>query len=194
MANRCALDGGFRSRVGSLCFQQSECQTGCHVFQMLEETMKQKILLFSIVLLLPVISLSQQKLSLTIEQAIQAGLEKSKALHTSQFKLQAADAKASETNHSGLPSLKLNGVYTRLSTVPPEAVTLPANSFGPGFPPADVAMTLSPTILNNYTCAQRFSSRSSPVARSPARSMQLLIVPGHRAGLSQRQGRCHLQH
>ncbi len=113
--------------------------------------MKQKILLFSIVLLLPVISLSQQKLSLTIEQAVQTGLENSKALHTSQFKLQAADAKASETNALGLPSLKFNGLYTRLSNVPPEAVTLPANSFGPGFPPADVAMTLSPTILNNYT-------------------------------------------
>jgi outer membrane protein len=114
--------------------------------------MKQRVLSFcAVFLLLPVAAPAQQKLALTIEQAIQMGLENSKTLHTSQFKLQAADAKAGEANALGLPSLKFNGFYTRLSNVPPEAVTLPANSFGPGFPPADVAMTLSPTILNNYT-------------------------------------------
>jgi outer membrane protein len=94
--------------------------------------------------------LAQQKMSLTIELAIQIGLDNSKTLRTSQFKVQAADAKASEVNTLGLPSLKFNGTYTRLSNVPAEAVTLPANSFGPGFPPSDVSMVLSPTILNNY--------------------------------------------
>jgi outer membrane protein len=94
---------------------------------------------------------AQQKLTLTIEQATHLGLENSKALHTSQFKLDAAAAKASEANTLGLPSLKFNGAYTRLSDVPPQAVDLAANSFGPGFPPADLALTLSPTILNNYT-------------------------------------------
>jgi outer membrane protein len=117
-----------------------------------EETMKQKILSICMVfLLVPVIAPAQQKLALTIEQAIQTGLENSKTLHTSQFRLQAADARASEANTLDLPSLKFNGMYTRLSDVPNQAITLPANSFGPGFPPADVAMTLSPTILNNYT-------------------------------------------
>jgi outer membrane protein TolC len=117
-----------------------------------EETMKQKILSICLVFfLVPVIAPAQQKLALTIEQAIQTGLENSKTLHTSQFRLQAADARASEANTLGLPSLKFNGMYTRLSDVPNQAITLPANSFGPGFPPADVAMTLSPTILNNYT-------------------------------------------
>jgi outer membrane protein TolC len=94
--------------------------------------------------------LAQQKQTLTIEQAIQIGMENSKALRTSQFKVQVADAKASETNTLGLPSLKFNGTYTRLSDVPAEAIALPANSFGPGFPPSDVSMVLSPTILNNY--------------------------------------------
>ena len=94
---------------------------------------------------------AQPRLTLTIDQAIRLGLENSKALHTSQFRLDAADARASQTNTLGLPSLKFNGVYSRLSDVPPEAITLPANSFGVGFPPSDVAMTLSPTILNNYT-------------------------------------------
>jgi len=97
------------------------------------------------------IAAGQQKLTLTIDQAIHTGLENSKALHTSHFKLEAADAKASETRTLGLPSVKFNGTYTRLSDVPPQAVTLPANSFGPGFPPSNVALTLSPTILNNYS-------------------------------------------
>ena len=114
--------------------------------------MKHKILSFCAVLLVSSAAASaQQKLGLTIEQAIQTGLENSKALHTSRFRLEAADAKASEAGTLGLPSLRFNGVYSRLSSVPPQAVTLPAGSFGPGFPPSDVAMTLSPTILNNYT-------------------------------------------
>jgi outer membrane protein len=114
--------------------------------------MKQKILSFcAVFLLLPIAASAQQKLALSIDQAIQTGLENSKALHTSQFRLQAADARAGEATTLGLPSLKFNGSYSRLSNVPAQAVTLPANSFGPGFPPSDVAMTLSPTILNNYT-------------------------------------------
>lgn len=93
---------------------------------------------------------AQQKLTMTLEQAVETGLANSKALHTSQFKLEAADAKASEIRTLGLPSVRFNGTYTRLSDVPPQAIILPANSFGPGFPPSNVAMTLSPTILNNY--------------------------------------------
>jgi outer membrane protein TolC len=74
------------------------------------------ILILISLLTLPV--RAQQKLTLTIEQAIQTGMENSKALRTSQFKVDAADAKASETNTLGLPSLKFNGTYTRLSPVP----------------------------------------------------------------------------
>ncbi len=96
-------------------------------------------------------SSAQQKLVLSIDQAVQTGLENSKALHTSRFKTEAADAKASETNTLGLPSLKFSGVYSRLSDVPPQAIILPKNAFGPGFPPADVSMQMSPTILNNYS-------------------------------------------
>ncbi len=93
---------------------------------------------------------AQQKLTLTIDQAIETGLQNSRSLHTADFKRLAADAKAGETRTLALPSLKFNGAYTRLSTVPPQAVTLPANSFGRGFPPSDISLTLSPTILNNY--------------------------------------------
>ena len=47
--------------------------------------MKHKIILcFAVLLLLPAAAPGQQELTLTIEQAIDTGLENSKALHTSQ--------------------------------------------------------------------------------------------------------------
>ena len=118
----------------------------------IEETMIRKIIFISALCIGSVmISSAQQKLVLSIDQAVETGLENSKALHVSHFKTEAADAKASETNTLGLPSLKFSGVYTRLSNVPEQAIILPQNSFGPGFPPSDVSMTMSPTILNNYS-------------------------------------------
>ncbi|MBI2428192.1 MAG: TolC family protein [Ignavibacteriales bacterium] len=83
---------------------------------------------------------AQQKMSLTVEQAVQIGLENSKSLRTSQFKVQAAEAKASETGTLGLPSLKFQGAYSRLSDIPPAEVTTPFGKF-----------PLSPTVLDNYT-------------------------------------------
>jgi len=110
----------------------------------------------TVVVLLILISIgaaAQQKLVLTIEEATRLGLENSKALHTSQFKLDAAAARAAETNTISLPSLKFNGLYTRLSDVPAEAVVLPAGSISktPEIPPVDASLVLSPTILDNYT-------------------------------------------
>ena len=95
-------------------------------------------------------NLAQPKLTLTIENAIVIGLENSKTLKSSQFKVIAAEAKAGETNALGLPSLKLQGTYTRLSDVPPASFSIKANTFGPGFPPSDLNSVLSPTVLNNY--------------------------------------------
>ena len=83
---------------------------------------------------------AQDTLSLSIDKAIEIGLENSKALKSSEFKVIAADAKASESDTYGLPSLKFQGAYTRLSDIPPSQVTVFGNTF-----------TLSPTILDNYT-------------------------------------------
>lgn len=87
---------------------------------------------------------TQQQLTLTIDQAIQIGLENSKSLKTSQFKVIAAEAKAGETGALGLPSLKFNGAYTRLSEVPASSIP---NFINPALPP----IVLSPSIVNNYT-------------------------------------------
>ncbi|HLP18243.1 MAG TPA: TolC family protein [Bacteroidota bacterium] len=62
---------------------------------------------------------AQQKLSLTIEQALSIGNENSKSLHMSSLKVQASDARLREANTAALPSVKVNGLYTRLSKVDP---------------------------------------------------------------------------
>ncbi len=75
--------------------------------------------ILGVVLFVGILSAQTSKhASLTIDQALQIGLENSKTLKTSQFKVVAAEAKAYETDALGLPSLKFNGTYTRLSEVP----------------------------------------------------------------------------
>jgi len=87
---------------------------------------------------------AQQKLSLTVEQAVQTGLENSKALKSSQFKVVAAEAKTSEAGAAGLPLLKLNAAYTKLSDIPASSIP---NFINPSLPP----IVLSPSIVDNYT-------------------------------------------
>lgn len=96
--------------------------------------------LIILTLILAALLPAQTTLRLTVEQAIQTGLENSKSLRTSRFKVTAADAKADESGTLGLPSLKVQGAYTRLSDIPPSAITTPFGTF-----------EIAPTVLNNYT-------------------------------------------
>ena len=86
---------------------------------------------------------TQQKMSLTVDQAVAIGLENSKALHSSQMRVQYADAKSSEISAQQYPSLKFGGSYTRLSEVPPFEI-------GPIPPILPTAVTVSPSLLNSY--------------------------------------------
>jgi len=97
--------------------------------------------IFILMTLLPVLGFSQEKRALSIKQAIQIGLENSRALHISSMKVLAADSRSSEANAARLPSLKLHVGYARLSEIDPFAVSLP-------FLPSPV--TISPIVLNNY--------------------------------------------
>lgn len=105
--------------------------------------MKRTLLIMLLSALMTAASFSQEAMSLTVEKAVEIGLENSKSLKTSRFKVDAADAKAGETGTLGLPSLKLQGSYTRLSDVPPSAFE---NPFNPALPPIEIA----PAIMNNY--------------------------------------------
>lgn len=97
-----------------------------------------------LIVLLALTAHAQNTISLTIDQAVQIGLENSKALRTSRWKVQAAEAKVGETDALGLPSLKFQGAYTRLSEVPPSSFP---NPFNPALPPIEI----SPSIVNNYS-------------------------------------------
>ncbi len=88
-------------------------------------------------------SLSQEALSLTVDKAIQIGLENSKVVHASLMRVNYADAKEAEINASRLPSVKFAAGYTRLSDTPPFTVTLPPQLGGNSF-------TLTPSLVNNY--------------------------------------------
>src|SRR3989454_8014839 len=99
----------------------------------------------------PVSSRAQEKMSVTIDQAIEIGLENSKGLHASAMRVQAAESRSSEVQASQLPTLKASGSYNRLSDIPSFLATIPQDAFGRGFPPQSVSVPLSQTILNNYS-------------------------------------------
>jgi outer membrane protein len=79
---------------------------------------------------------AQEKMSLSIENCIQIGLEKNKSIGISKSKIDFSNAKVKEANTQLLPSLKLNASYTRLSPVDPFNI---------------MGFTVSPSILDNYT-------------------------------------------
>jgi outer membrane protein len=93
---------------------------------------------------------AQQRLSLTVEQAIAIGNDNSKSLHTSGLKVQASDARVREANAGALPTVKVNGLYTRLSEVQPFDV---GKSLNPLFQAIGIANPSAPAdmILNNIT-------------------------------------------
>lgn len=103
----------------------------------------------SVIVLLAALSTAgaaQEKRELTIEEAVQVGIQNSKVLRQSQSRVEYADAKSSEINSTRLPSLKFAGAYTRLSDVPAFTVDVPAL-----IPGASAnKFVLSPSVLNNY--------------------------------------------
>jgi outer membrane protein len=78
--------------------------------------------------------------TLTLEQAIAAGLANSRPLKASAARVDAAEARASEVRAGMLPGVKFDGSYKRLSDVDPFAVKLPI------FP---TPVVISPTVLDN---------------------------------------------
>ena len=62
---------------------------------------------------------------LSVEESVQIGLENSHSLHSSKEKVKNAQAKLSELKTNLLPSLKFNGMYTRLSPIEPFILSVP---------------------------------------------------------------------
>jgi outer membrane protein len=103
--------------------------------------MTRKCLSIAVTLLVPFAAWAQQK-SLSLDEAISAGLEASPALHASRMRVEASAARAREIAAGRLPSLKLGAGYTRLSEVPPFEVTLPISPD---------PIVVSPAYFNNWS-------------------------------------------
>ena len=84
--------------------------------------------------------LAQDIKKLSVDESVRIGLENSHSLHSSKEKVKNAQARLSELKTNLLPSLKLSGVYTRLSPIDPYIFNTP---FG--------AINLAPNIVNNYS-------------------------------------------
>ncbi len=100
--------------------------------------------IFSFVFLTSVLStLSQDKIKLSLERAVKLSIETSKTLNSSQAKIKAANARIDEVSSSGLPSLKIQGAYTRLSLIDEFKITLPDGKGGYS------SVSFAPVLLNN---------------------------------------------
>ncbi len=83
---------------------------------------------------------AQNKISLTIDEAVSLGLRNSKNLKVADSKIRFSTAKTDEAEAQLLPSLKLMTGYTRLSNVQPFIINFQGRE-----------LEVSPTILNNYS-------------------------------------------
>jgi len=93
-----------------------------------------------------IVASSSAQTPLSLNDAIQIGLDNSKSLKVSELNVDIAQEKSTEVNAGRWASLAFKGGYTRLSEVP--GFVIGKNSFGPGFPPADIPFI--PAYYNNY--------------------------------------------
>ena len=85
---------------------------------------------------------------LSVEEAVDLGLNHSAGLKASEARLDAARSKSREVQAGRLPALKFLGSYARLSEVPPFEVTLPfASILPPGIPRSFI---VSPNYYNSF--------------------------------------------
>ncbi|MBM4161930.1 MAG: TolC family protein [Ignavibacteria bacterium] len=98
-----------------------------------------KVIPVALLILVAQAGLRSQEWSLTVEESIRIGLENSKALHGSRMRAEYADAKASEVAASLYPSVRVQGAYQKLSSVPEFKIPLPGN------------LVTFPVVLNTYS-------------------------------------------
>ena len=86
-------------------------------------------------------AVAAERLPLSLDQAVAAGLAASPALHASRMKAEASAARAREVAAGRLPVFRLGAGYTLLSEVPPFQVTLPISP---------VPIVVSQNYFNNW--------------------------------------------
>jgi outer membrane protein TolC len=97
-----------------------------------------KIILLGIILVTAAAPLRAQRQALTIEESIAMALAHSRSLYASEKRADYADAKAGEAAAALYPTVKLQGMYQRLSDVPAFQISIPGREIS------------FPVVLNNY--------------------------------------------
>lgn len=95
----------------------------------------------AIMLVLPFLLQAQEKLSVSLDDCLKIGLDKSKTIIISKSKVESSGLKVKEIEAGTLPSLKLSAAYTRLSDIDKPNFGSSLGSFSSMFNP----------ILNNTT-------------------------------------------
>lgn len=88
--------------------------------------------IFSAILVISFAASAFSQTPLSLQDAIQIGLDNSKSLKISDLNVDIAQERSSEINANRWASLSFKGGYTRLSTVPPYIITLPFSIPGYG--------------------------------------------------------------
>lgn len=94
---------------------------------------------------------AENVLSLTVDRAVELGLQYSKTLRASAEKVEGAEAAASENDTLRLPALKFAGSYTRLSKISPYEIDLASIS-----PLLPIKFVLNPALVNAYNLRLTF--------------------------------------
>jgi outer membrane protein TolC len=110
-------------------------------------------------------TLSAAKLRLTLDEAVKLGMAYSKTLHSSQMKVQAAEAKIGESNAAMLPSLGVSASYARLSDIPVDRqfrFQFDASSLF-DVTKVDRALLMNPNVAQTFLAIQQATAPKQPV-------------------------------
>ncbi len=101
--------------------------------------------LFILLIFFVKLAQAQEPKGLSLEEAIQIGLENNPIIHISEMSVQYAEARAREAGTTLLPSLRVDGSYHRLSDVPEFTLDVP-------FPDMTAdGIEIFPNIVDHYT-------------------------------------------
>ncbi len=119
---------------------------------------------------------SAAKLRLTLEEAVKMGMGYSKTLHSSQMKVQVAEAKVGESNAAMLPSLGVSASYARLSDIPADRqfrFQLDASSFFRGT--VDPMLAMDPGVQRSLLALRQLTTPPPSTGETPAPAFPIVL-------------------
>lgn len=101
--------------------------------------MKQIKMILTLSVIISTTLFAQDKMKLTVDEAVNVGIQNSKSLHVSQMKVAVTDAKVKEANAGRWFNVKFTAAYRRMSEIDPFSIAMPGGS-----------IEIAPNLLNSY--------------------------------------------